>query len=182
MIYTDASHRGDIIVLGIYNNDTGVAIAKVIPISLETNNNTDYGELRAVYEASVMYPQSKILTDSRTTVEYCRRRKPCPDVMSAWLPDTTDVHWIQRKYNVVADWLSRSPIDLCIKLAPGLNQIHGHRQINGSGNSGRGKIANERVKAYDEFLSTATYDSISSAPDWMRGWLLTDALQYRGIE
>ena len=178
IVYTDASHRGSIIVLGIYNDTTGQAEAVVID-ALENVNCTDYGEAQAIKLAAAKYPNSLIRTDSLK----CRNQIEREDIFLGYMEQVAkvvadndcSVEWIPRDLNIVADWLSRSPISIELQLESGLSRLSIPKRVNRHKGEKQPVSIPERVTFYEQFLDRAKVRDVRNAEPWIQSWILNDA-------
>lgn len=176
-IWTDASHRGDRLTLGVYNDETGDAIAEVIA-TMKTGNNTLYGEAKAVCLACELFPGTPIRTDNKELVNYttgCKR----PSVwLKPFILRGIDIEWVPRTENIVADWLSRSPQSVRLRLNPEEVSIPSpqRKYLKGRGSEDVEASKKERKATYRrQFLAAVTLENINQAEEWMMGWLIQDA-------
>jgi hypothetical protein len=184
-IYTDASHRGEIVAIGIYNDTTGVAKAMIVG-AISGRDNATYGEMLGIHYAATTWPGCIIHTDSRECMYAVKHGIEKPGLEGVYATVNAlncTIEAIPRGRNIVADWLSRSPIDFDCTLPAGLSALTPPPRLPKRGKrKAREDAAKERTEEYGAFLDAATPEALVSAPQWIQGWVLGDALSKRHIE
>ena len=185
LIFTDASKQGVNIVIAVYNDTTGDAIVDVREVRESWRRNTVFIELRAIALAAENWPHSTIRTDCVNAKDWVVQNyypKEYRATVEAIQSHHCRIEWVPREENIIADWLSHSPISFRAKLAPKLAgiRIQGFAETADAGTKRlRQEFANKQQMQYLQFLEYASLDELRRAKTWILAWIVRDARTQR---
>ncbi|MGP1387920.1 MAG: hypothetical protein ACTS2F_30565 [Thainema sp.] len=181
LIFTDAAKQGVNIVIAVYNDTTGDAIVDVSEVRESRLRSTVYIELRAIALAAERWPNSTIRTDSANARDWVMQDyypKEYKTIVEAIQSQNCLIEWIPREENIIADWLSHSPISFSALLAPGLSalRIQGFAETSDPRQKQlRREYADQQLMQYLKFLDYASVDELRRAKKWILAWIVRDA-------
>lgn len=185
IIYTDASLKGPILCLGVYNNTTGRAISRVIDKSETGFNNVVEGEAEAVNLAIRLFPEAtEINTDSQRAVEIFNNMTPRPDDFYLEpLPQGCCVKHVRRGQNAIADWIAASHFEFDVDLPSDLaNYFLPEEDFRKTEQYKREVQKREKSdENYFRLIESGSIEDVRTADKWVIARLMSDALQARKL-